>query len=110
MYTGASLGCEAQVLSYSVDSGDNTRLYLVLDRPIKADTGSDTVTLNYGDGTQQSASVVDVNMLTNVWHVDIGGTAFSDTISGLVSICVPTATDSTCPGCSLTLATATECT
>lgn len=99
VYTGDSLGCSAKVLSYSVDTSDSTRLDLVLDRPIKADTASDAVTLYYGDGTSVSATVVSFNMLTNVWKVDIGSSAYADTVSGIATVCVPTATDSSCPAC-----------
>lgn len=111
VYSGDSLGCSAEVKSYSVVSGDATRLDLVLDRPIKADTASDVVVLTYGNGTQvTNATVISVNMLTNVWRVDIGGSDFVDNVSGVVSLCVPTATDASCPGCSLALTTVTQCT
>jgi hypothetical protein len=111
VYTGETLGCSARVEHFSVDLADNTRLDLVLDRPIKADTNADTVTLTYGDGTQASATVVGTpNMLTNAWKVDIGGTAFSNTVAGVVEICVPTATDATCPSCATALTTVTQCT
>lgn len=110
VYTGNTLGCSAEVKSYSVDPADSTRLDLVLDRPIKADTAADAVTLTYGDGTQVSATVVGTpNQLTNVWKVDIGSSAFVDVVSGIVEICVPTATDATCPGCSTALVTVTQC-
>lgn len=110
VYTGDSLGCSAKVVHYSVDPADATRLDLVLDRPIKADTAADTVTLTYGDGTQVSATVVGTpNQLTNSWKVDIGGTAFSNTVSGVVEICVPTATDATCPACDTALVTVAQC-
>lgn len=102
-----TLGCSADVLSYYVDTGDNTRLYLTLGNGIKADTAAQVVTLYYGNGTSQSATIVDVNMQTDVWHVDIGATAFSDTVGGVISICVPSTTDSTCPACGGP--TATQC-
>lgn len=109
VYTGDTLGCSANVVAYSVDPADGTRLYLTLDRPIKADTAADVVTLNYGNGAQVSATVVAAVMTTNRWHVDIGSSAFADTVNGIASICVPTATDDTCPGCSTALATVTQC-
>ena len=93
------LACSSQVLSYSVNCTDSTRLDLYLAEPIKADTAADTVTVYYGDGTTQSATVVSVDMTNNLWIVDIGATAFCDNVGGVVSICVPTATDASCPAC-----------
>jgi len=109
VYTGDSLGCSATILGYSVDLADNTRLDLVLDRPIKADTAADAVTLVYGNGSTQSGTVVSFNMLTNVWKIDIGGTAFANNVGGLVEICVPTATDASCPACGSSYTTETQC-
>lgn len=109
VYTGESLGCRSAVKSYTVDAADNTRLDLVLDRPIKADTASDSVTLFYGNGSTVTATVVSVNMLTNVWKVDIGATAFADTVGGVKEICVPTATDASCGSCSASLVSAAQC-
>lgn len=94
-----TLGCVADVLAYSVVCTDSTRLNLTLSNPIKADTASDAVTLYYGNGTTASATVVSVNMTANAWVVDIGGTAFCDQVGGVVAICVPPATDATCPTC-----------
>lgn len=94
-----TLACSSQVQSYEVNCTDSTRLDLVLEVPIKADTAADVVTLTYGDGTTQSATVVSVDMSTLTWVVDIGGTAFCDNVGGVVFICVPTATDASCPAC-----------
>lgn len=99
VYCDDTLGCSANVLKYYVDPTDATRLYLTLSNPLKADTGSDVVTLYYGNGDSVSATVVSVNMDTLVWRVDIGATAFSDTVGGVVSVCVPYTTDNTCPAC-----------
>lgn len=104
-----TLGCSARVLSYNVVCTDTTRLTLILSYPIKADTAADTVTLYYGDGTTQSATVVSVDMSTNTWVVDIGATAFCDQVGGVVAICVPPATDATCPACG-TGVVETQCT
>lgn len=105
-----TLGCSAQVVSYSSPvSGDATRIELILQHPIKADTAADTVTLYYGDGTTASATVVGTpDMLTNTWVVDIGGSAFTDDVGGIAYVCVPTATDATCPACG-TGPTITQC-
>lgn len=100
-----TLGCSSSVMSYSIDPADATRLYLTLQYPIKALTGS--ITMYTGDGNSQTVTVVDANMVTNLWHVDVGGSAFSDTVGGVIAVCVPTATDATCPGC--TDPTVTQC-
>lgn len=99
IYTGVSILCTSKVLSYYIDATDATRLYLTLDRPIKADTASDTVTLYYGNGTTQSATVVSASMATNLWRVDVGSTNWQDEVGGILAICCPTATDATCPAC-----------
>ena len=104
-----TLGCSASVEQYLVVCTDATRLSLILSNPIKADTAADVVTVYYGNGTSVSATVVSVDMVTNTWVVDIGGTAFCDQVDGVVSICVPTATDSTCPACG-TGVVVTQCT
>lgn len=109
VYT-TTAGCKATVKSYSIDPADNTRIDLVLDRPILAVTNGNAVTLTYGDGTQVAATVIGTpDQLQNLWKVDIGGSAFSDLVSGIVEICVPTATVASCPGCSTALATVTQC-
>lgn len=105
-----TLGCSAHVLQYLVDCLDNTRLYLTLANPIKALTAGQTVTLYNGDGTSVSATVVDANMGTGIWHVDVGNTAFCDQNVGVVSICVPPSTDATCPACGAASAVITQCT
>lgn len=94
-----TLGCSAQVMSYHTNCADATRIDLTLSNPIKADTAADVVTLYYGDGTSASATVVSFDMQTNLWVVDIGASNFCDFRKGIVSICVPPATDATCPAC-----------
>lgn len=99
LYCDNTLGCSANVLEYNVVCTDSTRLTLILSNPVKADTAADVVTLYYGDGSSVSATVVSVDMATNTWVVDIGATAFCDQVDGVVSLCVPPATDATCPAC-----------
>lgn len=99
LFCDNTLGCSASVLQYLVSCTDGTQLSLILSNPIKADTASDVVTLYYGDGTTQSATVVSFDMATNTWLVDVGATAFCDQVLGVVSICVPPTTDDTCPAC-----------
>lgn len=94
-----TLGCSASVLSYEPNCTDATRLNLVLSNNIKAEVG-ETVTVFFGDGTSDtSVTVVSFDMTTNTWVFDLGATAFCDQVGGVVSVCVPTATDATCPAC-----------
>lgn len=102
VFSALDMQCSSQVLKYETVSGDATQLNLVLKNPIVSYTNGETVTLKYGDGTTQSATIVaaGIVMMTNTWRVDIGGSAFVDNVGGVVEICVPTATVSRCPGCS----------
>lgn len=93
-----TLGCGANVLRYGVNCLDNTRIDLTLSNNIKAGVG-DTITLRYGDGTTVDATIISIDMVNNLYVVDLGATVFCDDIGGVVSVCVPTATDATCPGC-----------
>ena len=112
MFSGEGLGCSAKVRSYSSPVGtDATQIRLVLDRPIKADTASDGILLKYGNGDTQTGTVVGTpDMINNVWVVDIGATAFNDIVGGIVEICVPTATDASCPACDAGSVTIGQCT
>lgn len=94
-----SLGCSATVVGYSPECTDATRLGLRLSNPIKAVTPGDVVTIQYGDGSTASVTVVTANMVTNIWVIDVGSTAFCDKVGGVLSLCVPSSTDPTCPGC-----------
>jgi hypothetical protein len=109
LYCDDTLGCYADVEEYSIDCTDATRLDLILEYPIKADTASDIVTLFLGDGTTVSATVVSLNMATNTWKVDVGSTAFCDQQGGVIGICVPPGTDASCPACGFG-PTITQCT
>lgn len=103
-----TLKCSSDVWEYNVVCTDTTQLTLTLANPIRADTAADQVTLFYGDGTSVPATVVSVDMVNNLWVVDLGGTAFCDQVGGVVYICTPTATDATCPACDLA-PTFTQC-
>lgn len=94
-----NLACTADVLQYAINSADATRVDLILSNPIIAVTATNAVTLYYGNGTTQAATVISVNMSTNKWVVDIGGSNFADNVGGIKSICVPTATNAACPAC-----------
>lgn len=100
LFCDNTMGCYSDVEQYAVDCTDATRLILTLANPIKADTAADVVTLYFGDGTTDtSVTVISVDMTTNTWVVDLGATAFCDQVCGVVGICVPTATDASCPAC-----------
>lgn len=91
-------GCYASVLRYDANCADNTRVDLTLEFPIKANAG-DTVTVFYGDGTQADVTLQAVNWQTDVVTIDVGGTPYCDQVNGVLALCVPTATEATCPGC-----------
>jgi hypothetical protein len=93
------LVCETDVVEYGTNAADNTRIDLVLSSPLRAFTAANVITLRYGNGTTQSATIVTANMTTNLWVVDIGAGVFPDNVGGVVGICVPTATIAACPGC-----------
>lgn len=101
-FNALDMQCASDVLRYEVNPADNTQLNLLLRNPIRSYADGASVTLFYGDGTSVTATNVaaGINQMTNTWRVDIGATAFSDTVNGVVRICVPTATVATCPGCS----------
>lgn len=101
-------GCTSQVESYAPVVGDATRLTLILRNPIKAVTAAQVVTLYYGNCTTQSATVITADSANSTWVVDIGATAFADTVGGVTDICVPLTTDATCPACGVA-AVGTQC-
>lgn len=91
-------GCSASVLLAHVNCADATRLDLTLSNPLKGDVG-DTLTIFYGDGSSASVTVISKDSVNNLWVVDVGGTAFCDDVGGVLSLCVPPATDDSCPAC-----------
>lgn len=99
VYCDVTQGCSASVNQYDTSCVDGTQVALILSNPIKADTAADVVTLYFGNGTSQNATVVSANQSTNTWIVDVGGTNFCDQVLGIVTICVPPGTDATCPAC-----------
>lgn len=100
-FNALDLSCSSAVLRYEVNPADNTQLNLVLRNAIRSYTNGASVTLRYGDGTSVVATIVSagIDMMSNVWRVDIGSSAFVDNVNGVSSICVPTATIATCPSC-----------
>jgi hypothetical protein len=112
-----TLGCSSLVtLASDCRSGETGDFVVVLQNPIKADTAADIVYGLMGDGTTQHFSVVSVDMMTNTWVLEYaagygpsddptgaGATNLNADIvcdrNGIISICVPTATDATCGAC-----------
>lgn len=113
-----TLGCAAAVLETNDSrSGITGTFEVVLSNPIKAVTENQVVLGYMGDGTVQQFDVVSVDMLTNTWTLkyDAGfgptdnPTGSGDPVTlegdlvfdrnGLVRVCVPPATDATCPAC-----------
>lgn len=109
LFCDDTLGCFSQIGSYSVNAADPTRYDLLLENPITADTAAQVVTLFFGNGSSASATVVSADMSQNLWVVDVGATDISDTIGGVIAICVPTATDANCPACGGALTTSAQC-
>lgn len=96
-----TLGCFATVQSQCVQG--TTSLKVILSNPIKADTNNDEVVVTYVDGTTEQVEVNGTpNLSTLEWILDGFNTAFTPGTCGvpaIVSICVPPATDATCPAC-----------
>jgi hypothetical protein len=112
-----TLGCSSLVLSACDCRASQTgQIKVILSNPIKAVTAAQIVTGFMGDGTEQNFSVVSVDMQTNEWVLDyapgfgptddptgVGATVLEDDLvcdrNGIVKLCVPPATDPTCPAC-----------
>jgi len=106
-----TLGCFASVMAYDLNCTNSDQLNVTLSNPIKAITAGDDVVVTFGDGTTRTVDVVSGDMTTNVWVLDMGTAAqncvAANQSGGLISVCVPTATNATCPGCGG--ATFTQC-
>lgn len=113
-----TLGCSAQVVNNcDCRSGVTGTFQAVLSNPIKAVTADDVIFGYMGDGTVQEFDVVSVDMLTNTWTLKYSAgfgptdnpTGAGDPATleegincdrlGLIRVCVPPSTDSTCPEC-----------
>lgn len=108
--------CSAFVLHASDCRSNQTGLVeVVLEFPIKADV-DETVVGFFGDCTQQNLNIVDFDATTNTYTIEYdagsgptddptgaGATVLSADMLcdrlGLLKLCVPTATDATCPAC-----------
>lgn len=110
LFCDDTLGCFSQVLQAFSVAGDTTRVELVLENPITADTAAQVVNIFFGDGTSVlDATVISVDMSRNRMVVDLGAVVYTGNEGGVIAICVPTATDANCPSCVGGLVTATQC-
>lgn len=112
-----TLGCSSDVLSTcDCRAGETGNFKVILANPIKALTAGQTVIGFMGDGTQQDFDVVSADVQTNQWVLEYsagfgptdnptGGAGDSDEAdlvcdrNGIFRLCVPPATDATCPAC-----------
>ena len=112
-----TMGCTSKVLNTcDCRAGEVGSFKVTLETPIKADTAGDIVYGYMGDQTVQHFAVVSVDMVTSTWVLEYaagygptddptgaGTTGLETDIvcdrNGIVSLCVPTATDATCAAC-----------
>ena len=92
-----TMGCFADVLQYAPTCEQTDYWTVILSNPVKADVGED-ITVYYGDGTSVTGTIISIDYTTNTYVLDTGA-AVCDQVGGVVAVCVPTATESTCPGC-----------
>lgn len=112
-----TLGCSS-IVTTACDcrSGETGDFKVILANPIKAVTAGQIVYGYMGDGTTQHFDVVSADMVTNTWVLEYsagygptddpegeGTTGLNTDIvcdrNGMFRICVPPATDATCPSC-----------
>ena len=96
-----TMSCFATVQSQCTEG--TTSLRVVLSNAIKADTNNDVVTVTYLDGTTEDVDVNGTpNLSTLEWVLDGFNTSFTPgtcAVPTIVSVCVPPATDASCPAC-----------
>lgn len=98
LFCSDTLGCSAHIEKASLVEGDVTRLSLILSYPVKGSIG-ETLSLYEADGTAISVTIISFDWLTNTLVVDGGATNLTDEARLVVSVCVPPATDASCPAC-----------
>lgn len=117
VYCSQTLACTSQVLNSCDCRSDQTNQFkVILESPLAAYTAADIVYGCMGDGTVQHFSILSADMATNTWTLEYaagygptddptgaGDTNLNSDINcdrnGIISVCVPTATVSTCPTC-----------
>lgn len=119
VFCNNTLGCSSQVLqSCDCRAGETGNFKVILANPIKALTAGQIVTGNMGDGTTQDFEVVSADQATLEWVLEYaagfgptddptgaGATGLETDLNcdrnGIWRLCVPPATDATCPACDL---------
>lgn len=89
--------CTADVMKTLTCGMLGNTVDLILSRPIRAGAG-DTITLITGDGDTVDVPVTAVDINTLTYTVTYTYAAYCSGM-GIASVCVPTATEATCPGC-----------
>ncbi len=89
--------CTARVMQSLLCNVLEDTVPLVLDRLLRA-TVADTVTLFFNDGSTLDTTITVADTGSLQYTVDLTYAQFCEG-GGVCSICVPTATDATCPGC-----------
>lgn len=90
--------CSSEVTKTELCGIIGSEVTLVLCRLIKADVG-DTVTLNFCNGEQQDVPIVAGTDITSLSYVVTLAYADYCANGGVKSVCVPPATDASCPDC-----------
>jgi hypothetical protein len=126
IFCNDTLACSSSVLKVTdCRSGETGNVTLTLSEPIKAVTAADVITAYFMDGTTADLDVVSVDLTTNEWVVNYsagfgptddptgaGATALAADMvcdrGGIYKVCVPPATDATCPECEAELLTQCE--
>ncbi len=122
IFCDTGLGCSATVVNAcDCRSNQTGHVELTLSNAIKAIDADDDILVYFGDCTQALLTVVSVDASTLTWVVEYGTgygptddpTGEGDTIlsadmicdrGGISKVCVPPATDASCPACGLTVA------
>ena len=89
--------CSSPVAKTELCNILNDEVTLTLCRLIRADA-AETVTLNMGDGSQIDVVISSINLGALEYTVGLTYQQFCDG-KGVCSVCVPTATEATCPDC-----------
>lgn len=90
--------CSSDVIKTELCGIIGNEISLKLCRLIKAGVG-DTITLNFCNGTQQDVPIVAGTDLASLSYTVTLAYADYCANGGVKSVCVPTATDATCPDC-----------
>lgn len=92
--------CSAKVIRLEACGAFNETqtVTVTVDRLLRAQNVGQTVTLNMCDGTQVSADISAVNLAALEYTFEVAGATVCSA-GGICSVCIPTATYGSCPGC-----------